>query len=170
VLFGEVLWTIPILWLIFIFAELTDYFDGHAARKLNETSDFGKFFDPFADTLMQLTCFLCFVVEGLFPAFLFLLVIYREFGILFVRNLMLKKGVTMGARISGKVKTVFYIIAASVALAAVTLTRLNVEVLNFLTPYFRVGAIVFFVVSVIISIISFFDYVLVYRKTTPNAS
>ena len=35
------------------FAELTDYFDGHYARKLNDVSDFGKMFDPFADVFLH---------------------------------------------------------------------------------------------------------------------
>ena len=102
-------WIIPTLWAIFIVSEITDYFDGLAARKLNQVSDFGKLFDPFADTLVQITCFLCFIIDGIFPVWasiLFLIIIYREFGILFIRNLMLKKGITLGASIFGKIKTV----------------------------------------------------------------
>lgn len=155
-------WTVPVLWFIFIVSEISDYFDGLAARKLNETSDTGKLFDPFADTLMQLTCFLCFVINGIFPAFLFLLVIYREFGILFIRNLMLNKGVTMGARMSGKVKTVSYITAGSAALLTASLQRLSI--FEFIIPYLKIGSIVIFIISVTISIISFIDYFLVFRK------
>ena len=156
-------WTVPVLWFIFIGSEITDLFDGIAARKYNETSDFGKFFDPFADTLMQITCFLCFVIDGIFPALLFLLVIYREFGILFIRNLMLRKGITMGARLLGKIKTVTYIIAAGAALLTASIQRFNI--LDFLFPYFKTGSIIIFAISVIISIVSFFDYLLIYRKT-----
>ena len=157
------IWTVPALWFIFIVSEITDLLDGMAARKLNETSDFGKLFDPFADTLMQITCFLCFVIDGIFPAILFLLVIYREFGILFIRNLMLKKGTTLGARMSGKIKTVSYIIAAGAALLAVSFQRL--EIFESLFPFFKTGAVIVFFISVIISIVSFIDYILVYKKT-----
>jgi len=160
-------WTIPVLWFIFIISEITDLLDGIAARKLNEISDFGKLFDPFADTLMQITCFLCFVIDGIFPAILFLLVIYREFGILFIRNLMLKKGATLGARMGGKIKTVSYIIAAGAALLAVSLQRL--AIFESLFPFFKNGAVIVFSISVIISIVSFIDYVLVYQKTGQNA-
>jgi len=114
-LVGYMVWLIALLWIIAIAAELTDMFDGMAARYYNQTSDFGKLFDPFADTLMQITAFLCFVIDGILPAFLFLVVLYREFGILLLRNLMLKKGITMGARISGKVKTVTYVIGGAIA-------------------------------------------------------
>ena len=157
-------WTLPVLWVIFIISEVTDYFDGLAARKLNLTTDFGKLFDPFADTLVQLTYFLCFVIDGIFPAILFLLIIYREFSILFLRNLMLKKGATLGARMSGKIKTVVYIIAVGVALFAVTLERLNIPEIEFILPYFRIGALVIFIISVILAIVSFIDYFLIYKK------
>jgi CDP-diacylglycerol--glycerol-3-phosphate 3-phosphatidyltransferase len=155
-------WTIPALWLIFIVCEVTDLLDGIAARKLNEISDFGKLFDPFADTLMQITCFLCFVIDGIFPAPLFLLVVYREFGILFIRNLMLKKGVTMAARLGGKIKTVAYIVAGCAALLAVSLQRLSI--FESLHVFFKTGAAVIFFISVVISVVSFFDYLIIYRK------
>ena len=159
-------WTIPVLWLIFIISEITDLLDGIAARKLNEVSDFGKLYDPFADTFMQITCFLCFVIDGIFPAPLFLLVIYREFGILFIRNLMLKKGVTLAASMGGKIKTVAYIVAGGAALLTVSLQRLSI--FEFLLPYFRIGAIIIFFISVIISVFSFVDYLLIYLKTEKN--
>jgi len=160
--------TIPVLWVIFIVSEITDYFDGLAARKLKLTTDFGKFFDPFADTLVQVTCFLCFLIDGVWgfgivPVILFLLVIYREFAILFLRNLMLKKGVTLGARMLGKIKTVVYIIAVGAALLAASIERLGVY--ENLLPYFKTGAFLIFAVSVTLAVISFFDYVIIYRKT-----
>jgi len=155
-------WTVPALWSIFIVSEITDLLDGMAARKRNEVSDFGKLLDPFADTLTQITCFLCFVIDGIFPAILFLLVVYREFFILFIRNLMLKNGITMGARMGGKIKTVTYIIAGGAALLTVSLQRLSV--LEFLFPYFKNGALIIFVIAVVVSFVSFFDYLSVYRK------
>ncbi|MDR1869797.1 MAG: CDP-diacylglycerol--glycerol-3-phosphate 3-phosphatidyltransferase [Treponema sp.] len=154
--------TIPILWIIFIISQVTDLLDGIAARKLNEVSDFGKLFDPFADTIMQLTCFLCFVIDDIFPAFLFLLVIYREFSILFIRNLMLTKGAALGARMGGKIKTVIYIIAGGAALLTASIQRL--KILESLLPYFKTGTIIIFTVSVVISIASFIDYLLIYQK------
>jgi len=156
-------WTIPVLWLIFIVSEITDYLDGIAARKRGEVSSLGKLFDPFADTIMQLTCFLCFVIDRIFPAFLFLLVIYREFGILFIRNIMLTKGSALGASMGGKIKTVIYIIAGGAALLTASFQRL--KIMEDYLPFIKTGAIVIFSISVIISIVSFIDYLLIYRKT-----
>jgi CDP-diacylglycerol--glycerol-3-phosphate 3-phosphatidyltransferase len=157
------LWTVFVLWIIFIISEFTDFLDGFLARKLNRISDFGKFFDPFADTLTQITYFLCFVQDGILPGFLFLLVLYREFSILFVRNLMLRKGIAMGARISGKIKTVAYILTIACALFASSVVRLGST--SPLFRFFSIVALVVFCISVVLSIVSFFDYISVYRKS-----
>ena len=164
-------WTIPVLWSIFFISEITDYFDGLAARKLNQSTDFGRLFDPFADTLVQLTYFLCFIIDGIWgggiiPVILFLIIIYREFGILFIRNLMLKKGITLGARMGGKIKTVAYIVAVGTALLAASFERYNVQ--GAFITHIKTGAFIIFIVSVIISIASFIDYLLIYIKTEKN--
>jgi len=158
---NKAVWTVPLLWVIFVISEITDMLDGMAARRLRQTSDFGKLFDPFADTLMQLTCFLCFVLDKIIPAALFLVVLYREFGILLIRNFMLQRGITMGARISGKVKTVVYITAAATALLCVSLRRLGV--FEPVQPILGIAAVAIFTISVLFSIISFIDYVSVCR-------
>ena len=161
---GLAVWTVAALWLIAVIAEFTDMFDGMAARKRNEVSDFGKFFDPFADTIFQITGCLCFVIDGILPAALFLVVLYREFGILFIRNLMLKKGIAMGARKSGKIKTVAYISALAIALIYKCLTLLSAFVS--VQPIIKIVAVTAFTISVIISVLSFFDYLSVYRKSS----
>lgn len=155
-------WTVLVLWVVFICSQITDMLDGMIARKRKETSDFGKLFDPFADTLMQLTCFLCFVLADIFPAGLYLLVLYREFGILFVRNMMMKKGIAMGARIWGKIKTVTYILAGGTALVAVSIQKSGIA--EFLFPWVKTGALIIFIISVLFSLVSFIDYIVVYHK------
>ena len=165
--FGGKAWTIPVLWVIFVLSEITDMLDGMVARKQGEVSDFGRLFDPFADTLTQITYFLCFVIDGIFPAVIFLIVLYREFTILFLRNLMLKKGITMGARMSGKVKTVSYIIAGGLALLASSMIRLGFD--SKLCRWFILSAQAVFAFSMVISVISFFDYFGVFLKTPGNS-
>ena len=156
-------WTVFVLWFIFVASEVTDMLDGMIARRRGEVSDFGKLFDPFADTLTQVTYFFCFVVDGILPPLLLLAVLYREFSILFVRNLMLKKGVAMGASMSGKIKTVTYIISGGLALMASSVLRLGMG--GEFYRAFTIAAVAVFAVSVIIAAISFFGYVSVYAKT-----
>jgi len=171
---GGAVWTVPVLWLIFIISEITDLLDGMAARKLNLTTDLGKLLDPFADTIMQITCFLCFVMDGYFPSILFLIIIYREFAVLLLRNLMLKKGAAMGASMTGKIKTVLYIVAAGVMLAAESLLRIGVvtnvgwTIFSVIYINFFFGAKILLGIAVIFSIVSFIKYCLVYKKTVKN--
>jgi CDP-diacylglycerol--glycerol-3-phosphate 3-phosphatidyltransferase len=162
---GGAQWTVPVLWSLFIVSEITDMIDGKVARKRNEVSDFGKFYDPFADTLVQLTYFLCFVMDGVLPAALYLVVLYREFSILFIRNLMLKKGVAMGARRGGKIKTVAYISAGAFALACSSAVRLGLN--PRISDRLGLAAAAVFAFSVLASILSLGDYISVYRKTPP---
>jgi len=165
---GYMIWLVALLWIIALVAELTDMFDGMAARYYHLTSDFGRLFDPFADTLMQITGFFCFVIDGILPAFLFIIVLYREFGILFIRNLMLKKGITMGARISGKVKTVTYIIAGAIALLYASIIRLSelefLQTVVKIAYIIKIAAIAVFSLSVLFSVLSFLDYLFEYIK------
>ncbi|GHV63299.1 CDP-diacylglycerol--glycerol-3-phosphate 3-phosphatidyltransferase [Spirochaetia bacterium] len=160
-------WTVPVLWALFIVSEITDLIDGKVARSRKEVSDFGKLFDPFADVLVRITYFLCFVVTGVFPGFLslvlFLLVLYREFGIQFLRVLMMKKGIAMGARKGGKIKAFTYMLAGFVALLAVSVQRLGFGESVFLV--LQRSALIIFCISVIISLVSFADYLSVYRKS-----
>ena len=156
-------WTVPVLIILFVAAQLTDLFDGIVARKYSEVSDFGKLYDPFADTLTQVTFFFCFVIDGILPPVLFLVVLYREFSILFLRNLMLKKGISMGARLGGKIKTVTYVVSGSFALLASCVQRVGLGGSIYLWISLITKGV--FTVSVIIAVISFFDYLSEYVKT-----
>jgi len=159
-------WTVPVLWFLFIISELTDLLDGQVARSRNEVSDFGKLFDPFADTLVRITYFLCFVNDGILPVVLFAVVLYREFGILFVRMLMIKRGITMGARMSGKIKAVAYMVTGILALGASSLRRLNFDASIF--NLVRLVAIVVFILAVLLSLTSFLDYWKLFRKPSES--
>ena len=89
-------------------AELSDFLDGKIARKYNLVTDLGKVMDPFADTLSHLTFFVCFMDKGIMPAWCFIIIMWREFSILFLRMLMMKVGKAMPANIWGKSKTCLY--------------------------------------------------------------
>jgi CDP-diacylglycerol--glycerol-3-phosphate 3-phosphatidyltransferase len=156
-------WTVPVLWCLFVIAEITDLADGILARNRNEVSDFGKLYDPFSDTLVRITYFLCFVVDGILPVFLLLVVLYREFGILFLRTLMMKKGITLGARSGGKIKAVAYMITGILALSASSVLRLGYDKGVYLI--FKNVATGAFIISVFLSLMSFGDYYKVYRQS-----
>lgn len=159
-------WTVPVLWTFFLVSEVTDLLDGMIARSRNEVSDFGKLFDPFSDTLVRITYFLCFVVGGILPAFLFAIVLYREFGILFVRTLMMRMGVAMGARSGGKAKAVAYMLTGIAALLSASAARLGFD--GVVVSSLRWTAIGIFSISVVLSLASFGDYFRIFRSSVKN--
>src|SRR5574344_347538 len=141
------------------FMEFTDYLDGHFARKHHEVSDFGKMFDPFADVIVHLTTFASFMLTGYMPAFLFILIVYREFSMNFFRMVAAKKGTAIAARKGGKLKTVFYVASGFVSLVQEALIRSGLAVTwNVNMETFKVVGLVFYVVCVILSYVSFVDY------------
>ncbi len=68
---GIKIWSIS----IFILAILTDVFDGYSARKLEVSSDFGAYFDIIADFILVLVAFLAFIIIGIYPYWLLILII-----------------------------------------------------------------------------------------------
>jgi CDP-diacylglycerol--glycerol-3-phosphate 3-phosphatidyltransferase len=153
---------VVVLWGLFIASEITDLIDGKLARSRNEVSEFGKLFDPFADTLVRITYFLCFVLDGILPAILFLVALYRELSIQFLRNLMIRKGVVQGARKGGKIKAFAYMLTGVAALLAASVRRLDLDAQLF--SILHIAAVVLFSISILAAIISFLDYLSVYKK------
>lgn len=143
---------------LFAFMEFTDFLDGYYARKANQVSDFGKLYDPFADVLANLTVLFCFVLTGFLPAVLFLVILYREIAISFIRMLASRKGVAIGARKGGKTKTFLYVVSASVSLAIVSAERLGWS-LGAADGPARAINLALYVLAVIVSVASFIDYV-----------
>jgi cardiolipin synthase len=49
---------------VFVIAGVSDFFDGLAARKLNQPSDFGRMLDPIADKILVGVALMMLVAEG----------------------------------------------------------------------------------------------------------
>ncbi|MCM8761151.1 MAG: CDP-diacylglycerol--glycerol-3-phosphate 3-phosphatidyltransferase [Candidatus Omnitrophica bacterium] len=91
--------------LTFIAASLTDYMDGYLAKKHNQITDFGKLMDPIADKVLVLSAFLAFVQMQLVPAWMVVIIIFRELAITGLRALALANGKVVEADLGGKHKT-----------------------------------------------------------------
>ena len=153
-----------LLWILFWVMEISDYIDGRIARASSEVSDFGKLFDPFADVMARVTYFVCFAFEGIMPLWVFLIILYREFGILFLRMLLSFKGIAMGARPGGKLKAGLYMISGLLALLLGSLEF--VPALQNLSSILYVVVQVAFFAAGFVSLASFVDYLVQYRKLT----
>jgi len=99
---------------IFILAGITDIADGYIARHRNQITDFGKLMDPLADKILVLAAMLWFLERGLFPAWVVLIVVVREFLVTALRLIAVDNGRVIAAAISGKVKTVVTMVCLTV--------------------------------------------------------
>lgn len=129
---------------IFLLAALTDWLDGYLARKLNQITDLGKFLDPLVDKLLVLAPLLVLVELREIPAWGVFLILARE---LVIAGWRVNQTTISGANIWGKLKTVTQIIAISLLIAP-------------LSPVWQVLSLICFWISVILTIISGFIYIL----------
>ena len=105
-LFCHGLWAKGLSLAIFIFAALSDFFDGRIAHKKNMVTDFGKLMDPIADKILVLAAFTAFVQMQLIDAWMFVIIVSREILITSLRLFALNKGKVLSAAKAGKHKTV----------------------------------------------------------------
>ena len=91
-------------------AILTDFFDGRLARRYGLVSDFGKIWDPIADKALTGAAFIVLSILGELPWWLTALILVREWGITWMRVVMLKYAV-MAAAPAGKLKTLLQSLA-----------------------------------------------------------
>lgn len=142
--------------IIYAVAELSDLLDGKIARRCGLVTDLGKVMDPFADTLTHITYFVTFLSLSIMPLWTFILIMWREFSILFIRMLLAKyAGKAMPANIFGKAKTVLY--AATTLLSFVYLALETFSSMD-LAIYSTV-LYVFFSLSAAASVMSFIIYI-----------
>ena len=137
---------------VYAIACISDALDGHIARKYNLITDFGKFMDPVADKLLVCSALICFVEQGLMPAWIVLIIIARELIIDGFRLVAAGKGIVIAASIWGKAKTVVQMVACFVLI-------LNVDFL-----IFNIAEQILIYASLILTIISLADYI--YKNRT----
>ena len=113
---------------VFVVASLTDFVDGHIARKYGQVSDFGKFLDPLADKLLVISPMVMFCQWGRMPAWALMLVLTREFAVTGLRLIAVGKGTVIAAGWSGKVKTASTMIGLCAQIAFPTLVWMDVTV------------------------------------------
>ena len=125
---------LPGLWMwlsfaIFVVASLTDFIDGHIARKYNQVSDFGKFLDPLADKLLTIAC-MCMMCEwGMMSAWALMIVLTREFAVTGLRLVAVQNGTVIAAGWSGKFKTASTMVGLCAMMALPGIDLLNTIVI-----------------------------------------
>src|SRR5688572_19646885 len=105
-------WSTLALWILLA---SSDGIDGWLARKQGTTRS-GAFLDPLADKVLVLGAMFVLVVEGFFWWLPVALIAFREIAMSAYRSYMARRGVSIPARRSAKVKTVFQEVAVGFAL------------------------------------------------------
>ena len=136
---------------IFVAASVTDWFDGHLARKYNLITNFGKFMDPLADKLLVCSAMICMIEVDKLPAWVVIIIIGREFIISGFRLVASDNGVVIAASYWGKFKTVSQMI------------MIILLMLDF-GGVFAVLTQIFIWLSVALTIISLLTYIMQNRK------
>lgn len=101
------------LWIAFslyFLAAVTDFLDGYIARKFNQQSEFGKFWDPLADKILVCSVFVVFVEWGQIPGWGGVIIICREFLVTGLRAEAAKRQIVIPADSFGKLKTISQIL------------------------------------------------------------
>ncbi len=91
---------------VFGAAAYTDYLDGHIARRDNIVTDFGKFIDPVADKLLNLSAMIMLTYVGLLPQWAVIVILARELAVDGLRMVAVGQGRVIAAGKLGKIKTV----------------------------------------------------------------
>ena len=104
-------WGKLIALILFCIAVLTDFLDGHIARKYNLITNLGKFLDSIADKMVTVVCFILLVVDGAilnpYGEIALIIIVCREFIVSALRQMGAVKNVVIAADMWGKVKANF---------------------------------------------------------------
>ena len=105
-----------IIYILFIFAAISDFFDGYLARKWKVATELGSILDPLFDKLLVLSLFLLIFSLNIIPGFLILILFARDIIIDSMRSFMLSHGTVVPAIKTAKIKTASQMLALHFAL------------------------------------------------------
>ena len=92
---------------IFLIASLTDFLDGHLARKYNLVTDLGKVMDAIADKILVNGVLIILAVEGYISAIIPVIIVSRDIIVDSIKMVAGQKNGAVGASYTGKIKTAF---------------------------------------------------------------
>lgn len=136
---------------VFILASLTDLLDGMLARKNGQVTNFGKIMDPLADKILVYSALCLFVENDIIGAWMLIIILFREFVVSGIRIIAASDGKVIAAGFSGKVKTVFQMVAVPMLILAQALP--NIAIIS------KLGYILF-ILSLIMTVYSGAIYVM----------
>ena len=91
--------------ILFIIASLTDFIDGHIARKYNMVTDFGKMIDAISDKILTNTLIVVLACENMVHPIIAVIIIGRDIIVDSIKMLIGNKGKAVAAIGVAKYKT-----------------------------------------------------------------
>jgi CDP-diacylglycerol--glycerol-3-phosphate 3-phosphatidyltransferase len=109
---------------VFIFASITDYFDGFLARAWKAQSEFGRALDPIADKLLVAATLMMMVSQNMVPVLPAIVILCREILVSGMREYLaeFKANVKLLVNRLGKAKTTAQMIAIIILLLGEDIT------------------------------------------------
>lgn len=101
---------------MFIIASVTDFLDGHIARKNNLVSDFGKVMDAIADKVLVNGLLIILACNGFISIVVPVVIIIRDIFVDSIKMIAGEKKGAVGASITGKLKTICMMVGLSFVL------------------------------------------------------
>ncbi|MDD3906342.1 MAG: CDP-diacylglycerol--glycerol-3-phosphate 3-phosphatidyltransferase [Candidatus Omnitrophica bacterium] len=156
----------------FTLAAVTDALDGYIAKKRNEITDFGRLMDPIADKILVLAALLAFVEKGVVPAWMAVIIIFREVTVTGLRLLALTKNKVLQADGGGKHKTVWQISAIIIVLIFLILKEGGARIFPFwnagVEATYRNGIFAIMLVAVVLTLLSGVSYFIKNKEVYSN--
>jgi len=128
-----------ILWasVIFLFASITDYFDGMLARKFDVVSNYGKIMDPLADKLLVISALFALSLKlNIISNWLVYIISIREIAVSCFREYFAYKKIFITANLWGKIKTFMQMIGIIIILLYLSIIHLyHIDTVNSVVRY-----------------------------------
>ena len=118
---------------IFAIASITDFLDGHIARKYNMVTDFGKMVDAIADKMLVNSTLIILSAQGFVAPVITVIIIFRDTVVDTIKMIAGSKGKVVAAIKTGKIKTTFLMVGIVLTLCYnLPFELFNLDIANFL--------------------------------------
>lgn len=101
---------------LFVVASLTDFVDGHIARKYNMVTDFGKMLDAIADKVLVNAILIILASTGFISAIIPVIIVVRDIVVDTIKMVAGNKGRVVAAIYTGKIKTACMMVGITLTL------------------------------------------------------
>ncbi len=150
---------------IFLIASLTDFLDGHIARKYNLVTDLGKFLDPIADKVLVSTALILMLTTPIggvqilpyYATIAVAIILARELIVSGFRMVAASKNIVIAADKTGKVKTFTQDVAIIVLLVGADINPGLYSIVN-------IVGLAILGISTLLTIVSGIEYIVKNKK------